>query len=164
MLYMQMHSVATKHRFHSRRTFFLPSEFIHLLLLIPQLLQHPLQLALVLRALLHPTHGLVQPGRSTHEDFPIRPILGLEGQHRLQQLLGHVALGAALPVLGRVVEEVEGAEALRVGVLEVGEFFLEEDVFFGEVAEDEGYFGFVVGVVEDGAGELVHPVSTKGFE
>ena len=72
-----------------------------------------------------------------------------------------MALGAALPVLGRVVEEVEGAEALRVGVLEVGEFVLEQDVFFRKIAEDQGYFGFVIGVVEDGAGELVHAAEAK---
>lgn len=62
------------------------------------------------------------------------------------------------PALGGLVEEVEGAEALRVGVFEVFEFAFEEDVVFGDVAEDEGDFCFVLGVFEDGARELVHTV------
>ena len=66
------------------------------------------------------------------------------------------ALGPAA-VFGGVVEGVEGAEAVRVGVFETLEFGFEEDVGFGEVAEDEGYFCLVGGVGEDGAGELVHP-------
>ncbi len=55
-----------------------------------------------------------------------------------------------------MVEDVEGAEAVRVGVFEVLELGFEEDVGFGEVAEDEGDGGLVEGVGEDGAGELVH--------
>ena len=57
-----------------------------------------------------------------------------------------------------MVEDVEGAEAVRVGVFEVLELGLEEDVGFAEVAEDEGHFCFVGGVFEDGADELVHSV------
>ncbi len=57
-----------------------------------------------------------------------------------------------------MVEDVEGAEAVRVGVFEVLELGFEEDVGFGEVAEDEGDGCFVEGVGEDGAGELVHAV------
>ena len=63
------------------------------------------------------------------------------------------------PALGGLVEEIEGAEALRVGVFEVFEFALEEDVVFGDVAEDEGNFCFVGGVFEDRARELVHTVT-----
>ena len=33
---------------------------------------------------------------------------------------------------------------------------LQQDVFFGQVAEHEGHFAFVGGVVEDPADELVH--------
>ena len=62
------------------------------------------------------------------------------------------------PALGGLVEEIEGAEALRVGVFEVFEFAFEEDVVFTDVAEDEGDFCFVGGVFENGAGELVHTV------
>ena len=65
---------------------------------------------------------------------------------------------ALLPALGRLVEDVEGAEAVRVGVFEVLEFRLQEDVGFREVAEDEGHSGLVGGIFEDGAGELVHAV------
>lgn len=57
-----------------------------------------------------------------------------------------------------MVEDVEGAEAVRVRVFEVLELVLQEDVGLGEVAEDEGDFCFVGGVFEDGADELVHPV------
>ena len=61
-----------------------------------------------------------------------------------------------------MVEDVEGAEAVRVGVLEVLELGLEEDVGLGEVAEDEGDFGLVGRVGEDAAGELVHSVVGSG--
>ena len=62
------------------------------------------------------------------------------------------------PALGGLVEEVEGPEALRVGVFQVFEFAFQEDVVFGDVAEHEGDFGFVGGIFEDGARELVHTV------
>ena len=62
------------------------------------------------------------------------------------------------PALGGLIEEVESAETLRVGVFEVFEFAFQEDVFFGDVAEDEGDFCFVVGVFENGARELVHTI------
>ena len=65
---------------------------------------------------------------------------------------------ALLPAFGRLVEDVEGAEAVRVGVFEVLEFGLQENVGFREVAEDEGHLGLVGGIFEDGAGELVHAV------
>ena len=61
-----------------------------------------------------------------------------------------------------MVEDVEGAEAVGEGVFEVLELGFEEYVGFGEVAEDEGDFGFVGGVFEDGAGELVHSVFFEG--
>lgn len=66
------------------------------------------------------------------------------------------------PAFGGLVEEVEGAEALRVGVFEVLEFVFEEDVGFGDVAEDERYFCGVGGVFEYGARELVHSVVRLG--
>lgn len=130
-------------------------KLVDLIRTIPQILQHPRQLALVRGTLLRPTHGLIQPGGPTYEDLDIL-LLRLR-QHRLEQFLRDVAF-ALHPALGRVVEDVEGAEAIRVGVLEVLELGFEEDVGFGEVAEDEGDAGFVGGVFEDGAGELVHSV------
>lgn len=142
-----------------------PSELIDLLLLIPQLLQHARQLPLIRRTRLVPADGLVQARRATHEDLDVLPSFpfpfpfgaGLR-QHRLQQLLGDAA-PALRPALGRgVVEDVEGAEAVRVRVFELLELGLEQDVGFGEVAEDEGDFCFVAGVFEDGADELVHSV------
>lgn len=80
--------------------------------------------------------------------------LGL-GEHCLQELLVDVAL-SLLPGLGGLVEDVEGAEALRVLIFQLLELVLEQDVGFGHVAEDEGHFGFVGRVLEDGARELVH--------
>ncbi len=103
-------------------------KFIHLILPIPQLLQHPRQLPLVRRTLLRPAHRLIQPRRPTHEDLDIL-LLRLR-QHRLQQVLADVSR-APVPVLAGRVDRVEGAEALRVGVFEVFEFVLEQDVGFG---------------------------------
>lgn len=157
---MPCHAVLIIHCPHAQ-----PSELIDLLLLIPQLLQHARQLPLIRRTRLVPADGLVQARRATHEDLDVLPSFpfpfpfgaGLR-QHRLQQLLGDAA-PALRPALGRgVVEDVEGAEAVRVRVFELLELGLEQDVGFGEVAEDEGDFCFVAGVFEDGADELVHSV------
>ena len=60
------------------------------------------------------------------------------------------------PVLGRVVEQVEGAEALRVFVLELLKLALEDDILFADVAKDERDLGLVFGILEDGASELPH--------
>ena len=130
-------------------------KLVHLLLRIAQLLQHARQLPLVGGTVLGAADGLVQARRPAHKHLDVF-LLRLR-QHRLEQLLGDVAL-ALHPALGRVVEDVKGAEAVRVGVFELLELGLEEDVGFAEVAEDEGHFGFVGGVLEDGADELVHSV------
>lgn len=130
-------------------------EFIDLILPVPQLLQHARQLALLRHALLRPAHRLVQARRPAHEDLDVL-LPGLR-QHRLEQLGRDVPL-ALRPALGRPVEDVEGAEAVRVGVLEVLELGLEQDVGLGQVAEDEGDLGPVGRVLEDGARELVHSV------
>lgn len=66
---------------------------------------------------------------------------------------------SAHPFLSRLVEHIESAETLGVSVFEIFEFIFQEDVFFGDVAEDEGDFCFVGGVVEDCAAELVHTVT-----
>ena len=139
----------------------MPLELIDLILTVAQLLQHARQLPLVRGALLGPAHGLVQPRRPAHEDLDVG-LLGLR-QHRLEQLLGDVAL-ALLPALGRVVEDVEGAKAVRVRVLEVLELVLEQDVGFRQVAEDERHFGLVGRVLEDGPRELVHALSGRSCQ
>ena len=131
-------------------------KLIDLILRISQLLQNPAQLPLVLGALLHATNGLVQPRGPTDKNLDILDFRFR--QDGFQQIGADVALSAH-PFLGRFVEHVEGAETLGVGVFEVFELAFEEDVFFGDVAEDEGDFGFVGGVVEDGAAELVHAAS-----
>ena len=104
-------------------------KLINLLLLIPQLLQYPAQLSLVLRTLLSATYSFIHARRPADEDLAIS-VLGFEGEHGFEELFCDVA-GPLLPVSGRLVEEVEGAEAVGVGVFEVFEFALEEDVFFG---------------------------------
>lgn len=65
-------------------------------------------------------------------------------------------------LVGGFIDHVESAEALWVGVFDVFEFVFEEDVGFGEVAEDESDFCFVFGVFEDGADELIHSIFGLG--
>lgn len=133
-----------------------PLKLIDLILRISQFLQNPAQLPLVLGALLHAANGLVQPRGPTDKDLDV---LDLRFRQDGFQQIGSDVAFAAHPFLGRFVEHVEGAETLGVGVFEVFELVFEKDVFFGDVAEDEGDFGFVRGVVEDGAAELVHAAS-----
>lgn len=128
-------------------------KLVHLVLVVPQLGQNTRQLALVLRAHLGARNRLVHGRRPTHKHLDV-PCLGLR-QHRLEQLLGHKAL-VALPLRRGLVERVKGAEALRVRVFEVLELLLEQDVLLRDVAVDERHLGLVVGVVEDGAADLVH--------
>ena len=71
---------------------------------------------------------------------------------------------AHLPTIGGFVESVESAETLRVCVLEVFEFGLEEDVGLGDVAEHERDFGAVGGVIEDGAEDLVHSAGCVSYQ
>lgn len=61
------------------------------------------------------------------------------------------------PGVDGLVDGVESAEALRVGVFELVQLLLEQNVFFAHVSEDEGHFGLVGGVLEYGTEELVHP-------
>lgn len=128
-------------------------ELVHLILLVAEVLESTGQFALVLRAHLVSRDGLHQTGRTADEKLDVL-VLGLR-KDSLEEVLGDVAL-VADPLLGGVVEDVESAEALGVGVLEMLELLLEEDVLLGNVAKDECDLGLVVRVVEDGAGELVH--------
>ena len=134
-----------------------PLKLVNLVLPIPQLLQIPRQLPLILRTFLRPRNRLVQSRRPTHKDLEVA-IFRLR-EHGLQQILGNVS-GTTVPSrIGGFVDEVECAETLGVGVFYVFEFAFEEDVVFGQVAVDEGDAGFVGGVFEDGADELVHSVA-----
>lgn len=135
------------------------SEFIDLFLRIPHLLQIPLQLPLIRRLRLDPADGFIQPRRPADEKLDVF-LLRLR-QHGLEQVLRDPALSLR-PVVAGLVEDVEGSEALRVFVLQVFELAFQEDVLFGDVAEDEGDFCFVVGVFEDCAAELVHPIHRRG--
>lgn len=130
-------------------------ELINLLLAIPQVLQNPRQLPLIRRTLLRPTNRFIQPWRPTNKNLHIL-LLRLR-QDSLQQVLRNKPLPAC-PALRRLVEEIESAEALGVGVFKIFQFAFQEYVGFGDVAEDEGDVCFVGRVFEDGAGELVHPM------
>lgn len=63
----------------------------------------------------------------------------------------------ALPAWGRVVENVKDLEAFfGVNILEFFQVIFEEDIFFVDVCVDEGNFGAVERVGEDGANDLDH--------
>lgn len=62
---------------------------------------------------------------------------------------------SALPLLGRVIKDVESAEPLRVGVLEVLKFPLQQDVLLRDVAKDERDLGLVLRVYSRLAGDFV---------
>ena len=49
----------------------LVSELINLILVIPQLFQHPRQFSLICGAILRPTDSFVQSWRSTYENLPV---------------------------------------------------------------------------------------------
>jgi hypothetical protein len=80
-------------------------ELVDLLLAVAELFQIAIEFTLVRRALFATTDGLVQAWRATDEDLDLLALLGF-GQNGLQELLGHQAL-AALPCLGRVIEDIE---------------------------------------------------------
>lgn len=128
-----------------------------MVLLVAELLESTGQLTLVLRADLVSGDGVHETGRTADEKLDVL-VLGLR-KNSLEKVLGDEAT-ATSPALGRVVEDVEGSEALRVGVLELLELLLEEDVLLADVAKYKSDLGLVLGVVEDGAGELVHGGNT----
>lgn len=132
---------------------FLPLELVHLILRIPQLGQNPSQLALVLRTRLGTADRLVQSWWSTHKYLDV--FLLWARQHCLQQLLVNEPLPVR-PALSRLIQGIEGPEAIRVLLFELFKFALEKNVLFSDVAEDKGDLGFFVGVVEDFADQLVH--------
>lgn len=128
-------------------------ELVNLLSGVTKLLQNSSNIALFLGANLGARNSLHQSGGTADKELDV-VALGL-GENLLQQLLGDEA-AAADPVLGRLVQDIEGAEALGVCVLELVELALQQDILLGDVSEDEGDLGLIVGVLEDGADELVH--------
>lgn len=128
-------------------------ELEHLLLAVTQILQDTSQLTLVLGANLTTANSLVHAWRTANEHLNV--LLLRLGQDSLQQLLGDEALAAG-PALGRVVQHVEGTEALGVGVLQLVQLLLQQDVLLADVTEDQSHLGAVLGVLEDLAGQLVH--------
>lgn len=128
-------------------------ELVDLLLLVAKLGKHASKITLVLRALLGASDGLVHARGTTDEDLDV--LLAGIGKDSLEKVLSDHALRAG-PVLWGVVQRVEGAHAVRVLILEVLPFALEENVLLGNVAENESDLCLVVGVLKDGAGELVH--------
>ena len=133
-------------------------ELIDLVLGVTQLLQDAAQLTLVGGADLSAANGFVQARRATDKDLDVLA-LGVRDQS-LEQVLGDEAL-SMLPALGRLVERVVGAESLGELVLNLLELFLQQDVLLADIAEDERDFGLVLGVIEDGADELVHWGDTR---
>lgn len=127
-------------------------ELVHLVLAVSEFLEDARQLALVLGADLGSTNGLVHARRTADEDLDVL-LLGFR-ENGLEQLLGDVAL-AASPLLGRVVQDIERTEPLRVRVFEFLKLLLQEDVLLRDVPEDQRHLGFVLGVLEDGAHKLV---------
>jgi hypothetical protein len=138
-------------------------ELVNLILLIAKLLQGTSQLTLVLGADLVSGDGVHETGRAADEQLDVL-VLGLR-EDSLQELLGNVA-AVADPLLGRVVEDIESTETLGEGVLKVLKLLFQKDVLLRDVTKDKGDLGLVVGVVEDGASELVHgsDPSTAGNE
>jgi hypothetical protein len=128
-------------------------ELVNLVLVVAKLGEQTGKVALVLGALLGASDGLVHTRGTADEDLDV--LLAGVGQDGLEELLGDNTLGTG-PVLWGVVEGVEGAHTVGELVLEVFPLALEEDVLLGDVTEDEGDLCVVVGVLEDGAGELVH--------
>lgn len=113
---------------------------------------------MILGADLGATDGLVQTGRSADEELDVA-LLGL-GENRLQQVLVDVALATG-PALGRVVQNVEGLEALGVSVLQIRELLLQENVVLTDVAKHQSNLGLVVGVLENLTSQLVHGSDTR---
>ena len=128
-------------------------ELVNLVLGVAQLVQRARQLALVLGTDLGTTDSLVHAGRATDKQLDVL-LLGLR-EDSLEEVLGDVAL-AAVPALGGIFEDVESLEALGVGVLEILELPLQEDVVLGDVAVHQSHLGLVIGVLEDLADQLVH--------
>lgn len=132
-------------------------ELEDLVLAVTQLGEVAAKLALVRGAVLVARDSLVQARRTAHEDLDV--LLVGRRDDSLEELLGDEAL-ALRPVLRGLVEDVKGAETVGELVLELLEFRLEQDIIGGDVAEDERDLGLVLGVLEDGAGELVHGSDT----
>lgn len=132
-------------------------ELEDLVLAVAQLSEVTAQLTLVRGAVLVARDGLVKTGRTADKDLNV--LLAGAGDDSLEELLSDETL-ALRPVLGRLVEDVEGAETVRELVLELLELGLEKDVVGGDVTENEGDLGLVLRVLEDGAGELVHGSDT----
>jgi hypothetical protein len=128
-------------------------KLVNLILAVAELFEHTLQLALILRTLLHPGDRLVHSRWSTHKHLDILLLRSWNGL--FEQFLRDVSLPIR-PALGWCVDGVERAESLRVFILQLLELFLQEDVFFGQVGKDQGYLGLVGWVLEDPTGQLEH--------
>lgn len=132
---------------------FVGLKLVDLVLGVSKLRQVSTKLSLVARALLGAGDGLVHAWGAADEDLDVL-LLGA-WQDSLEQLGSDHTLGAR-PALRWVVQDVEGAESLRVLVLQLLELALQQDVLLGDVSEDEGDLGLIFRVLEDGACELVH--------
>lgn len=133
-------------------------ELEDLLLGVTKILQDTSELTLVLGADLGTRDSLVHGRRTADEDLDVL-LLGLR-QNSLQQLLGDEAL-ATSPLSRGLVQDVEGTEALGVGVLQIVQLLLQKNVFLSHVTEDQSNLGLIFGVLEDLTGKLVHRGDTS---
>lgn len=138
--------------------FFLLLKLEDLVLLVTKLLQDTCELTLVLGADLSTRDRLVHSGGTADEELDVLR-LRLR-KNSLQQFLRDVAL-TLRPALRGVVKEMEDLESLGIGVLELTELLAEKNVVLVDVAVDERDLGFVLGVGEDLAGQLVHGGDTS---
>jgi len=132
-------------------------ELEDLVLAVAQLGEVAAELTLVRGAVLVARDSLVQARRAADKDLDVL-LVGCRDDG-LEELLSDEALDLR-PVLGRLVENVEGAETVGELVLELLELGLEQDIIGSDVTEDERDLGLVLGVLEDGASELVHGSDT----
>jgi len=128
-------------------------KLVNLILAVTKILEHTLQLALILRTLFHPRNSFVHPWWPTDEDLDVFLFRTWNGI--LQQLLRHMSLPVR-PALRRRVDSVECAKSLWVLILQLPKLFLEENVFFGQVTKDQGHLGLVGWILEDPACKLEH--------
>lgn len=65
-------------------------------------------------------------------------------------------MGRPAGILGCFIKDIESFEPLGVGVLQLRQLLLQEDVRLGDVSKDQSDLSLIFGVVEDRAHDLVH--------
>jgi hypothetical protein len=132
-------------------------ELVDLIFGISELLENTRKLALICRRILCAADSLVQPWWTTHEDFDISA-LGIRDDF-LEQVLCDESF-AIWPAIRWLVESVESLEPLGKFVLDLLEFFLQQNVLLANVTEYQRDFGLVLWVGEDSSDKLIHGCDT----